>query len=207
MSFLETLKKSVAAGFMIGIGAVVYLQCENRIAGSLLFTVGLFTICAFGMNLFTGKIGYVFSNKNKPNCFVIWFGNLIGTVFGMTLIRFAKPSLHTLAKDMMTAKINQGYAVSAVLAFFCGVLMYIAVENYRANPHGIGKAAGLFLCVSAFILSGFEHSIADMCYAALAVESWQDISDYLLFLLVVTLGNGLGAVAAGAVTARRGEKN
>lgn len=206
MSILETLKKSVAAGFMIGIGAVIYLSCDNKIVGSLMFTIGLFTICAFGMNLFTGKIGYIFSNKNKPNCAVIWLGNLVGAVFGMCLIRFSKPSLHTVAKDMMTAKINQSYFGVAALAFFCGVLMYVAVENYRANPHGIGKVIGLFLCVSTFILSGFEHSIADMCYAALAAESGKDVLDYLLFLIVVTLGNSLGAVAVRAATAVK-EKN
>ncbi len=200
MVMLETLKKAIAAGFMIGIGAVIYLQCDNKIVGSLMFTIGLFTICAFGMNLFTGKIGYIVSNKNKPNCLIIWLGNLMGTAFGMVLIRIAKPSLHTVAKDMMSAKISQSYFTTAILAFFCGVLMYAAVENYRANPHGIGKVIGLFLCVSTFILSGFEHSIADMCYAALAVESWKDGFDYLLFLLVVTLGNGLGAIALRAIT-------
>ena len=67
MNMAETLKKAIAAGFMIGIGAVIYISCENKIAGALLFTVGLFAVCAFGMNLFTGKIGYIISNKNKPN--------------------------------------------------------------------------------------------------------------------------------------------
>lgn len=190
----ETLKKAAAAGFMIGIGAVVYISCANKIAGALLFTVGLFSICAFGMNLFTGKIGYVFSNKNKPNCLIIWLGNLLGASVGMALARIAKPSLHTAAKEMMDAKLNQSYIGIPILAFFCGVLMYIAVENYRANPHGFGKAAGLFLCVSTFILCGFEHSIADMCYAALAVEGIGDFLQYMLFLIVVSVFNGLGAL-------------
>lgn len=201
---METLKKAVAAGFMIGIGAVVYISCgNNKIAGALLFTVGLFAICAFGMNLFTGKIGYVVSNKNKPNCLVIWLGNLIGASFGMALIRIAKPSLHEAAKEMMTAKLQQSYIGIPILAFFCGVLMYIAVENYRANPHGIGKVIGLFLCVSVFILSGFEHSIADMCYAALAVENLTDVLQYLLFLIVVSGFNGIGALAVRWITCQR----
>lgn len=192
---METFKKAAAAGFMIGIGAVVYISCDSKIAGALLFTVGLFTICAFGMNLFTGKIGYVISNKNNPNCFIIWLGNLAGASAGMLLMRIAKPSLHEAAKEMMTAKLNQSYIGIPILAFFCGVLMYAAVENYRANPHGAGKVAGLFLCVSAFILSGFEHSVADMCYAALAVESFADLWQYMLFLIAVSLFNGLGALA------------
>ena len=37
---METLKRAAAAGFMIGIGAVIYLQCENKIVGALLFTIG-----------------------------------------------------------------------------------------------------------------------------------------------------------------------
>lgn len=192
---METFKKAAAAGFMIGIGAVVYISCDSKIAGALLFTVGLFTICAFGMNLFTGKIGYVISNKNNPNCFIIWLGNLAGASAGMLLMRIAKPSLHEAAKEMMTAKLNQSYIGIPILAFFCGVLMYAAVENYRVNPHGAGKVAGLFLCVSAFILSGFEHSVADMCYAALAVESFTDLWQYMLFLIAVSLFNGLGALA------------
>ena len=191
----ETFKKAAAAGFMIGIGAVVYISCGNKIVGALLFTVGLFSICAFGMNLFTGKIGYAVSNKNNPNCFVIWLGNLIGAAVSMTAVRMAKPSLHTAAKEMMDAKLSQEWFAIPILAFFCGVLMYIAVENYRANPHGFGKTAGLFLCVSAFILCGFEHSIADMCYAALAVESFFDFGQYMLFLIAVSVFNGLGALA------------
>lgn len=200
---METLKKAIAAGFMIGIGAVIYLQCENKTVGALLFTIGLFTICAFGMNLFTGKIGYVISNKNKPNCLIIWLGNLIGTCVGMTLIRIAKPALHEKARELMNVKIELNVFSVIILAFFCGVLMYIAVENYRSNPHGIGKVIGLFLCVSVFILCGFEHSIADMCYAALAVENVKDVLNYLLFLLIVTVGNSLGALAVKAMTFKR----
>ena len=197
---METLKRAAAAGFMIGIGAVIYLQCENKIVGALLFTIGLFAICAFGMNLFTGKIGYVISNKNKPNCLIIWLGNLIGTAVGMILIRIARPALHEKARALMNAKMDLDVFSVIILAFFCGVLMYIAVENYRANPHGIGKVIGLFLCVSVFILCGFEHSIADMCYAVLAVNSFETGLKYLLFLVEVTVGNSLGALAIRAVT-------
>lgn len=203
---METLKKAIAAGFMIGIGAIIYISCENKIVGALLFTLGLFTICAFGMNLFTGKIGYILSNKNKPNCLIIWVGNLIGGAFGMALARIAKPALHDTAKTMMTAKLGQSFWAIPILAFFCGVLMYVAVENYRSNPHGIGKVIGLFLCVSVFILSGFEHSIADMCYAALAVDNFTELWQYMLFLIVVSVFNGVGALAVRALTVQRDGK-
>lgn len=192
---MELWKKAVAAGMMISIGATVYMACDNKVAGALLFAVGLLMICAFGMNLFTGKIGYIIDNKNHPNCLFIWLGNLIGTAVSCGLIRFAKPQLHETAASMMQTKLTSSYPAIAVSAFFCGILMYLAVENYRANPHGVGKVAGILLCVAVFILAGFEHSIADMCYAAFAVSSWHQAGQFLLFLLVVTLGNSAGALA------------
>ena len=93
-TFVESLKKSVAAGLMIGIGCIVYLSLESKIAGALLFSVGLFLICSFGMFLFTGKIGYIIKTGNKPNCAVIWLGNLFGSIAVSVIARIAKPSLH-----------------------------------------------------------------------------------------------------------------
>lgn len=205
---METLKKAVAAGFMIGIGAVIYISCENKVVGAILFTVGLFTICAFGMSLFTGKIGYIISNKNKPNCLIIWAGNLLGAAVSMSLIRIAKPGIQEKAKALMDNKLALNPLAVIILSFFCGMLMYIAVENYRSNPHGFGKVIGLFLCVSVFILAGFEHSVADMCYAALALDNIADLPPYLLFLLEATAGNSLGALAVRfATTQKNNEKN
>ena len=41
---VKTFLDAFLAGIVIGIGGVVYLGVENRIAGSLLFTVGLYAI-------------------------------------------------------------------------------------------------------------------------------------------------------------------
>ena len=54
----EMLLKSVYAGFMIGIGGIVYLSVENKLAGSLLFSFGLLTIVTQGFYLYTGKVGF-----------------------------------------------------------------------------------------------------------------------------------------------------
>lgn len=197
---LETLKKSIAAGLMISIGATIYLSLENKIIGALMFSIGLFAICSFGMFLFTGKIGYIIDNKNKPNCLLIWLGNLIGCVVGMTLIRIAKPQLCTTADEMVSAKLSQNVFATMILAFFCGILMYIAVENYRANKHGSIKIIGILLCVSTFILCGFEHSIADMCYCVLAISDVKEALNCLLFILLVSVFNGIGAITIRALT-------
>ena len=44
----------ILAGFSIGLGCIVYLSIDDKIIGSALFTIGLFTICTMGLNLYTG---------------------------------------------------------------------------------------------------------------------------------------------------------
>lgn len=197
---LETFKKSIAAGLMICIGATIYVSLDNKIIGAIMFSIGLFAICSFGMFLFTGKIGYIIDNKNKPNCLLIWLGNLIGCIIGMTFIRIAKPQLYAVANEMVSNKLNQNCFSTMILAFFCGILMYIAVENFRANAHGSIKIVGIILCVSTFILCGFEHSIADMCYCVLGVSDVKQALHCLLFILLVSVFNGIGAITIRALT-------
>ena len=61
--YLGYFIKGIYAGLMIGIGGVAYLSVKNPVAGSFFFSIGLLTICMYGMNLYTGKIGYVLVNK------------------------------------------------------------------------------------------------------------------------------------------------
>jgi formate/nitrite transporter FocA (FNT family) len=197
---METLRKSVAAGMMICIGAAIYLVNENKVIGAFMFSIGLFTICFFGMFLFTGKIGYVIDNRNRPNCALIWLGNLIGGTVSALLIRFAKPQLFETASQLMEKKFSQNPLATMVLSFFCGVLMYVAVENYRSNKNDVAKIVGIFLCVPTFILAGFEHSIADMCYAAFGVSTFPDALHSLWYILLVSVFNGLGALAVRALS-------
>ena len=43
---LRVLALAVLAGMAIGIGGVLYLTLENKVVGALMFTVGLYAICA-----------------------------------------------------------------------------------------------------------------------------------------------------------------
>lgn len=192
---LDNLKKSFLSGLMISIGGAVYLSCSNKIAGAFLFALGLFTICVFGFNLFTGKIGYITDNKNKPDCLIIWLGNLLGCVVFGLMCRIANPELNETAHNLMLAKYEQAFYRTFIKAFFCGVLMFIAVDNFKNNIDSFGKYIGIFFCVAVFILCGFEHSIADMVYAVIAVRNVTEGLKSLLLLLLVTLGNAVGAIS------------
>ena len=52
--------------------------------------------------------------------------------------------------------------------------------------------AGIILGIPTFILSGFEHSIADMFYFVLASSFTLESA---LFIVFVIIGNSLGGIA------------
>lgn len=192
MKILTYFIKSLIAGAFIGIGGTIYLSCESKIAGSLLFGLGLFTIVNLGLNLFTGKIGFV-DKSNFIEVIVTFFGNFAGTNLVAFLLKSTRiyPALAEKIEgsSMVVTKLNDSYLSLFVLGIFCGVLMYTAVATFRRKPDILGAIA-VFLCVSVFILCGFEHCIADMYYFALVTS----IDQYILPLLVITLGNSLGAI-------------
>ena len=59
---LNEIKKSILSGIMISVGGTVYLSCVSQNLswlGAFLFSAGLYTICQYGFNLYTGKVGYI----------------------------------------------------------------------------------------------------------------------------------------------------
>ena len=190
---MKNIKKSISAGMMIGISSIIYLICPNKMLGAFLFAIGLFIICTFDMYLFTGKVGYIFENKNNPNCIKIWMGNLIGCLITIIPMRIAKGEISLIAYDMIQKKLDNNFMSIIILSIFCGMLMYIAVENFQHNENNFAKIIGLFLCVSSFIICGFEHSIANMCYCIFSINSLSLAIKSSIFILIVSVANGVGA--------------
>ena len=61
---MKILFKSFLAGIMIAIGGTVFLSIENKVIGASLFSIGLFGVLIYNLNLYTGKIGYLITNFN-----------------------------------------------------------------------------------------------------------------------------------------------
>lgn len=93
------------------------------------------------------------------------------------------------AEPVVNAKTNDSYLSLFILAVFCGMLMFIAVATFKLQPNILGALA-VFLCVSVFILTGFEHCIANMYYFGLMYTP----DKYILPLLVMILGNSTGGI-------------
>lgn len=185
---------SVLGGMCIGIGGVVFLSCDSRVVGSVFFCLGLFAICTFGFNLFTGKVGYIFENPPAYTGFVlsVWLGNLIGTgIVGYAVRATRIAGIAEKAAALCQTKLDDSLLSIFILSIFCNILMFIAVDGFKNNPHEIGKYIGIFLGVIVFILCGFEHCVANMFYFS-AADLWSGKS--LLYLLVMSVGNACGGV-------------
>ena len=183
------------AGISISLGGTVFLLCESKIVGAVLFSVGLFSICVFGFHLFTGKVCYVFDNDRSYalSLPLIWIGNLLGALAAGSLLLQTRlaPALIEKASAVCAAKLSQGYLSAFILAVFCNILIYIAVEGYRTIPHEIGKYLAILFGVTVFILCGFEHCVANMFYFT-AGRAWSIRA--VILLLIMTVGNAAGGV-------------
>ena len=163
---IKNFIKGIYAGIMIGIGGTIYLSMSSKVLGAIFFSIGLMMICIFNMNLYTGKIGYIINNT-----------------------RYAY--LSETAREISMIKINDSIISILILAMFCGILMFLAVDNYKKNKSDFAKYLGIFMCVIVFILSGFEHCIANMFYFSLA-SLWSTKS--LWYILIMIIGNSIGAI-------------
>lgn len=178
------------AGAMISIGCAVYLACQNKYVGAVMFSVALLTICYKGYNLYTGRIGFMVNSHSKDDFHGLLLG-LLGNTLAMmafgALIGLALPNLKETSINVVGAKLTQSFISALIRAIFCGILMYIAVSLYREKK----TIVGIVFCIPVFILSGFEHSIADMGYFAVAGE-WS--LKGFGYIWTIILGNSIGAM-------------
>lgn len=204
---MKTFLYSILGGMCISIGGAAFLSVESKAVGALFFTVGLFVICTFGFNLFTGKVCYVFENDGKYalNLIVIWLGNLLGSwLTGVALRATRMTSIVERAVTLCQTKVNDGLLSVFILAVFCNILIFVAVDGYKKNPHELGKYLSIILGVSAFIVCGFEHCVANMFYISLA-GAWS--GQALVFIAVNTLGNAVGGVIIPLIRKLTSEKS
>jgi len=186
--------KSVLAGICISIGGTTYLMCDSKIVGSILFSIGLLVVLVNDLNLFTGKVGYLTDKgfKYLKDLLIILIGNFIGTFITSFLLSNTRifSTIKEHADTIVNIKLNDSMLSIFILSIFCGILMYIAVNNYKTIKDS-GKYISIFLCVPVFILSCFEHCIANMYYFSLTSSFSIHV---LIYLLIMILGNSVGAI-------------
>lgn len=197
--------KGLLAGIAISLGGLIFIMTrkhiDNFVAGAYLFSTGLILVCNFGYFLYTGKICYLIDElkkKEKPNyvlqLIIGYLGNVVGA-FAFGLINKAVLTMPVFVQPMIDSKVNDSWYGLIIKGVFCGVLIFLAVEGFKKSKTDIGKYVILVLCVGAFIVCGFEHSIADAFYFSLS----NDIASTIVPLLLITLGNTIGGLLFPAI--------
>ena len=177
---VELINKSVGAAILISLGDYVLLKIGNPL-GPVLFSLGLLGVCYMGLNLFTGKCGFLISDKIKPLDLItilivnLIAGYLVGLAFSITDPDVFKNAIAKVA----TWDISVAFFIKSIL---CGIIMYIAVFMYRK-----GTPLGILFGIPLFIFCGFQHCIANII--TLGVARTFDLS-----LLICILGNFSGSL-------------
>ena len=182
---IDIFLRSLLTGVAIAIGGTVYLSCPNKYLGAFLFGIGLFVILSFGFNLFTGKVGYAV--ENKPSYLgelgIIWLGNFAGAVLLWWIC--------DKATELCNIKLGDNITSVFILSFFCGILMFVAADGYKTIQNPVGQILAIFLPVVVFILSGFEHCVANMYFFTIA-DLWSVKA--FGYLIIMSLGNSIGGI-------------
>ena len=208
----------IFAGAAIALGGFLFILStafinadsiiEGKLVGSLLFPVGLLLVLYLKLNLYTGKIGMAFRNKNLDkkglNVFewLLWIliGNAIGA-FIVGLIAFLIMKL-TPGSLFETSVLNAGrsrvmeFSFKEIFKMFyksilCGALVYISVYLFNKAKYNYEKVIGVIVPISFFVYAGFQHCVANMFYLA-ASGLWN--INFIVGLLICIIGNSVGAI-------------
>ena len=178
--YLELVNKAIGASLLIGLGNYALLKLGNPI-GPVIFALGLLGVCYMGLNLFTGKCGFLFADKIKiTDLLIILVVNLLaGYAIGLAFSVTDKEVMANAIAKVSTWNISLSFLIKSVL---CGVIMYIAVYMYKK-----GTPLGIIYGIPLFIFCSFQHCIANVI--TLGVARTFDWS-----LLICVLGNFIGSL-------------
>lgn len=179
---------------MIALGGTVFLSIENKVIGASLFSIGLFGVLIYNLNLYTGKIGYLITNFNLKyvkELAITIIGNFIGACSVGFILRYTRiyDKIYEKSLILANAKLNDNILSIFILSIFCGLLMYFAVNGFKKQTD-FGKYLVVYLGVVVFILCGFEHCIANMYYFSVA-DIWS--LKTLGYTGIMVLGNSIGS--------------
>jgi formate/nitrite transporter len=230
---VKLLALGILAGMFIALAAAgsstASSMIENpgvsKLVGALLFPAGLAMVLIAGSELFTGNSLIIISVLEKEasvggllkNWLFVYAGNFIGAVLAALLINLGnQPGLFANQLAAFTIKVaavksSLPFGNAFVLGILCNFLVCVAVWMSFAAKDVTGRIAGLYFPVMLFVLSGFEHSVANMyyvpagifalsnpVYAAAAAAAGVNTNNltwgnfFIHNLIPVTLGNIIG---------------
>lgn len=178
--YVELISKSAGAALLIALGNYALLKLGNPI-GPVIFALGLLGVCYMGLNLFTGKCGFLFQDKIKPlDLLIILVVNLLaGYLIGLVFSTLDEEVFKNAVSKVATWEISFPFFIKSVL---CGIIMYIAVYMYKKQT-----PLGIIYGIPLFIFCGFQHCIANIITLGVArTFHWS--------IVICILGNFVGSL-------------
>ena len=213
-SSLSLVLLGVLAGMFIAFGAVGAiimgaLHTDPGVAkfmGAAVFPVGLMLVVMAGAELFTGNNLMTIALMDKKigvkgllkNWSLVFIGNFIGSVIVAFLVfkgNVFSGAVADKAVAIATGKVGLAFDVAIFKAILCNILVVLAVWLATAAKDMTGKIFACWFPIMLFVLSGFEHSIANMFFLYVGKYYGAAITTSEIWvnnLLPVTLGNLIG---------------
>jgi formate/nitrite transporter len=174
--------------------------------GAGVFPVGLMLVVMCGAELFTGNNLMTLSVFKKEitvgamlrNWGVVWAANLVGSLllaYLMSQSGLYGEAMTAKAIGIAEAKIAIPLMPVIIRAIFCNMLVCLAVWMQSGAKDIIGKIFAIWFPIMLFVLSGFEHSVANMFFIPMGILCGADVTWTQAFLnniIPVTLGNIIG---------------
>lgn len=221
---LKLFVLAIFAGAFIALGAFgsqsvavsIGQASLGKFLGSLVFPVGLLMVIVAGGELFTGNSLIIISVLDKKakltgmlkNWIIVYIGNFVGSMLIVLLLAYGhmfsmyNNELANVAVNAAASKCSLSFQDAILRGILCNILVCISVWiSFSAEDAG-GKILGLFLPIMLFVVSGYEHCVANMYFvpAGIVVSgNYGIVADGLSWgsfllnnLLPVTIGNVIG---------------
>lgn len=177
----------------------------GTLLGAMVFPVGLILIIITGTDLFTGNCLIVFGwldnryhlLKIFKNLLIVYLGNFVGSLILVVLIYYSNLAssevINSFIVNLSEKKVNLSIIEGIMRGILCNIAVVLAVYMSFAAKTVYGKMLAAYFPVLLFVLSGFEHSVANMFILPLGYIMQSDNSITLMGilknLLPVTIGN------------------
>ncbi len=194
-------------------GGVPGIAAENPGIAKFLFgaafPVGLMIVVLAGAELFTGNNAYfmpnVLSKKQTwraplRNWGLVYLGNFVGSIFVAYFLTHltdvvAQQPWHEMVHNIAISKTSNPFYKTFLKGIGANWLVCLALWMAMSAKHTSGKILALWWPVMAFVVMGFEHSIANMFFIPLAIFEGVNVtwaSFVIDNLIPATLGNIVG---------------
>ena len=186
----------LAAGFFIGIGAeasslamhgISNVGLARTVAGAV-FPIGLMLIVLLGGELFTGNCLIsmaVYDKKAKlkgmiRNLTIVYISNFIGAALMAWMINncgqlnFSDGGAGAFTIKVALGKVGIDPIQAIVSGILCNVLVCLAIFMAATAKDVAGKCIAIFFPIFVFVISGFEHCVANMYYIPAGIFAAQN---------------------------------